>query len=201
MFSRWFGSQKVDCCVEPNSQGPFYEDFEVGQRIEHENGRTITETDNIWFTLLTCNTNQIHYNQEYTKKHYSEPPFNGRLVVNSFLVLSIVIGLSVTDTSKNGVMLGMTDCKVLNPTFCGDTISAATEIVDKRMSESHQNMGIITVLTKGYNQEKEPVIEFTRTFMVRKIGKDWDANHRQKIRNIINPNDVRLSTLETSSHD
>src|SRR5579864_2744585 len=113
------------------TDGPFYEDFKVGDIFVHSGGRTITDTDNIWFTLITCNTNQIHYNKEYVEKNFSDPPFDGRLVVNSLLVLSIVLGLSVSDTSKNGIMLGMTNWKITGPTFAGDTIHAKSEVTAK----------------------------------------------------------------------
>ncbi len=94
----------------------------------------------------------MHINQEYTKENFANPPFNGRLVVNSFFVLSTVIGLSVNETSKNGIMLGLNNLKVTNPTFAGDTIYAESEIVGKRESESHSSMGIVTVRTKRFKQ-------------------------------------------------
>jgi len=78
--------------TEEQNKGPFFEDFKVGQTIKHPRGRTITDVDNIWFTLLTCNTNQIHFNKMYTKAYFSKPPFNGRLVVNSILVFAVVLG-------------------------------------------------------------------------------------------------------------
>lgn len=154
-------------------EGPFYEDFESGRKISHEGGRTITDNDNIWFSLLTCNTNQIHVNKDYAEKFFSKPPFDGRLVVNSALVFSIVLGLSVKDTSKNAVMLGMTDWEVVHPTFAGDTIYAESEIVSKRESKSHPAMGIVTVNTRGFNQNDITIMRFKRTFMVRKSGKEW----------------------------
>ena len=157
----------------PNEEGPFYEDFVVGQVLNHSDGRTITDTDNIWFTLLTCNSNQIHYNAEYTKENYSDPPFDGRLIVNSLFVMSIVIGLSVRDTSRSGIMLGMRNWKVTRPTFAGDTIHARTEITGKRESKSHPTMGIITVKTKGFKQDNVEIMEFERSFMIRKQNKKW----------------------------
>lgn len=74
--------------MQQDDHGPFYEDFRVGQEMRHIGGRTITDADNIWFTLLTCNTNQIHYNKEYTEKYFSNSPFDGRLVVNSLKLRS-----------------------------------------------------------------------------------------------------------------
>lgn len=153
--------------------GPYYEDFVVGQKMSHEGGRTITDTDNIWFSLLTCNENQIHFNKDYTEKFYSGPPFSGRLVVNSLLVFSIVLGLSAKDTSKNGIMLGMTEWQVSHPTFSGDTIYSESEVLDKRESASHPTMGLVTVSTRGFNQTNKTILTFKRTFMVRKSGKNW----------------------------
>jgi acyl dehydratase len=153
--------------------GPFYEDFIVGEILNHSGGRTITDTDNIWFTLITCNTNQIHYNKEYVEKNFSDPPFDGRLVVNSLLVLAIVLGLSVSDTSKNGIMLGMSNWKVARPTFAGDTIHAKSEITAKRKSNSHPSMGIITVRTTGFKQNDTSIMEFERSFMIRKSNQKW----------------------------
>lgn len=155
------------------NEGPFYEDFAVGQVLNHSDGRTITDADNIWFTLLTCNSNQIHYNQEYVKENFSDPPFNGRLVVNSLFVLSTLFGLSVRDTSRNGIMLGMMNWKVSHPTFAGDTVRAKTEVLAKRESKSHSSMGIVTVKTIGFNQDDAPIMEFERTFMVRKRSQEW----------------------------
>jgi itaconyl-CoA hydratase len=155
------------------NDGPFYEDFEIGQVLNHDDGRTITDTDNIWFSLLTCNSNQIHYNESYAKANFSDPPFNGRLVVNSLFVLSTVFGLSVRDTSKNGIMLEMSNWKVNHPSFAGDTIRSSSQVLLMRESKSHPSMGIVTVKTTGLNQEGVPIMEFERTFMVRKRGREW----------------------------
>ena len=153
--------------------GPFYEDFRVGDLLRHSGGRTITDTDNIWFTLLTCNTNQIHLNKEYVEEYFSGPPFHGKLVVNSFFILAIVLGLSVPDTSRNGIMLGMVNWKVMHPTFAGDTIHAASEVIARRESKSHPSMGIVTVKTTGFKQKNMAIMEFERSFMVRKQNQKW----------------------------
>ena len=133
----------------------------------------MTDADNIWFTLLTCNSNQIHYNAEYTRENYSDPPFDGRLIVNSLFVMSTVIGLSVRDTSRNGIMLGIKNCKVTRPTFAGDTIHAKTEITGKRESKSHPTMGIINVKTTGFVGGNVEIMELERSFMIRKQNKKW----------------------------
>jgi itaconyl-CoA hydratase len=167
------GAEQKERVMAGDGGGPFYEDFEVGRKLAHEGGRTITDSDNIWFSLLTCNANEIHFNKDYAEKYFSRPPFNGRLVVNSALVFAIVLGLSAKDTSRNGIMLGMSEWRVSNPTFAGDTIYSESEVVDKRESKSHPTMGLVTITTRGFNQTGETVLTYSRTFMVRKAGREW----------------------------
>ncbi|MEM0104833.1 MAG: MaoC family dehydratase [Candidatus Methanomethylicia archaeon] len=155
------------------SEAPYFEDFKVGQKFKSKVGRTITETDNIWFTLLTNNSNQIHFNKDYVEKVFPGEPFNGRLVVNGFLTLAIVAGLLVEQTSQNGFMLGIENVKFLHPVFPGDTIYAEAEVVEVRESKSRPDFGIVKIRTYGYNQKGEKVIEFDRVFMVRKRGAIW----------------------------
>jgi itaconyl-CoA hydratase len=159
---------------EEDEEGPFYEDFKTRSKIVHPRGRTITETDNIWFTLLTCNANQIHFNKDYAERYFAQPPFNGRMVINSALVFSIILGLSSEETSKNGIMLGLANFRIMNPTFAGDTLYAESEVLETRESASHPTMGLVRVCTRGFKQGKIQVIEFDRTFMVRKAGKQWE---------------------------
>src|SRR3954453_21896249 len=112
-------------------RGRFYEDFDIGDVYPSRLGRTITETDNIWFTCLTLNTNQVHFNDEYAKG----TPF-GKPLVNSTFTLSVVTGLTVPDTSENATAnLSWTDIKLPNPVYVGDTLWAETEITDKRESK------------------------------------------------------------------
>jgi len=150
------------------ASGPFFEDFHEGDAIRHPIGRTISETDNTWFTLLTCNTNQVHFNKDYAQKAFPRPPFNGRLLVDAMLTLAVVVGLSVEQTSKNAIMLGLTDLKVPNPTFPGDTIYAESKILKMRPSKSHPEFGIIEISTRGFKPDDTTVVEFRRTIMVRK---------------------------------
>ncbi|HWP26846.1 MAG TPA: MaoC family dehydratase [Xanthobacteraceae bacterium] len=124
-------------------------------------GRTISETDNTWFTLLTNNTNQIHFNVEYAKR----TDF-GRLLVNSTLTLAIVVGLGVADVSENGFALGWDKIDLPNPVFVGDTLYCEQEIVDKRESRSKPQWGLVKVKTRGLKQDGTVVIEFVRTVMV-----------------------------------
>lgn len=144
--------------------GRFYEDFEVGDRYIHPGGRTITETDNIWFTLLTNNTHPVHYDSNYAAKTEF-----GKPLVNSTLTLAIVAGMSVPDTSQNAVAnLGWTDIKLTAPVFAGDTLYADSVVLSKRESKSRPNAGIVTVKTRGYKQDGTVVLEYIRSFLVYK---------------------------------
>jgi acyl dehydratase len=143
-------------------QGRFYDDFEVGDTYRHPLGRTITETDNIWFTLLTCNTNMTHFNADYAGRTNFE-----QYLVNSALTLSLVSGLSVTDISENAVAnLGWDEIRLPSPVFVGDTLYAETTILDKRKSNSRPYAGIVNIKTRGFKQDGTTVIEFKRTVMV-----------------------------------
>ncbi|EHP69388.1 acyl dehydratase [Metallosphaera yellowstonensis MK1] len=141
-------------------------------------GRTITDVDNIWFTLLTNNSNQIHFNKDYTEKYFPGEPFKGRLVVNGFLTLAIVAGLLVEQTSQNSFMLGIENVKFLNPVFAGDTIYGEAEVIEVRESKSRAGFGIVKIRTWGYNQRGEKVVEFDRVFMVRKRGVSWTGEKK-----------------------
>ncbi len=142
-------------------QGRFLEDFEVGDVYRCRYGRTVTETDNINFTLLTNNTNQIHFNRDYGERS----GFGGCLV-NSILTIGIVTGMSVPDVSENGFALGWTDIRLPAPVLAGDTLYSETEVVDVRESKSRPEQGVLTVKTRGLNQRGEIVVEFQRTIMV-----------------------------------
>lgn len=145
-------------------RGRFYEDFEVGDVYRSRLGRTITETDNIWFTMLTLNTNQIHFNAPYAER----TRFKRRLV-NSTFTLALITGMTVPDTSENATAnLAWTDIKLPKPVYEGDTLWAESEILEKRESRSNPNVGIVTMRCRGINQRREVVIEFRRTFMIYK---------------------------------
>lgn len=146
-----------------STQGRFYEDFAVGDVYRHPLGRTITQTDNIWFTLLTVNTNPIHFDQVYASKTEF-----GKPLVDSTLTLAIVTGLSVADLSQNAINLGWEEVRLPHPVFEGDTIYAQSEVLEKRESQSRPHMGIVKVKTIGFNQDGVVVIEFKRTIMVYK---------------------------------
>jgi len=142
--------------------GRSFEDFTVGDVFEHALGRTITQADNIWFTLLTLNTNPLHFDEEYAKGTEF-----GRPLVNSCLTLSLVTGLSVSDVSQNALAnLGWDEVRLPSPVFEGDTIRARSTVIETRESRSRKNVGVVRVRTTGYNQRNETVIEFTRAMLV-----------------------------------
>ena len=151
--------------VELTSHGRVYEDFEVGAVYQHAIGRTVTQADNIWFTLLTCNTNPIHFDS-----HYAAQTEWGRPLVDSTFTLALVTGLSVSDVSQNAVNLGWEEVKLPHPVFEGDTLYAQTEVLTRRESKSRPHMGIVWLKTIGYNQDGVTVIEMKRTIMVYKRG-------------------------------
>jgi acyl dehydratase len=143
-------------------RGRFFEDFEVGQRFRSRFGRTITETDNVWFTALTHNTNPVHFDAEYA----AATRFGQRLV-NSCFTLSLVVGLSVADTSENATAnLEWQTVRLPSPVFHGDTIWVESEVLAVRRSTSRPTVGIIEIRTRGINQRAEVVCEFRRSFMV-----------------------------------
>lgn len=147
---------------KPGWEGRYYEDFEVGDVYPHRLGRTVTENDNIWFTMMTMNTNMIHFDANLAKN----TPF-GQPLMNSCFTLSLVTGISVTDLTQNGIAnLSWTDIELPNPVFNGDTIYAQSEVLSKRESESRPYAGIVEVKTTGYKQDGTIVIEFKRTFMI-----------------------------------
>ena len=150
--------------VKVGWEGRVWEDFEVGDVYVHPLGRTVTTADNIWFTMLTLNTNQMHFNTPYT-----EGTRFGQPLVNSAFTVALVTGMTVPDTSENATAnLAWTDIKLPKPVFVGDTLWAESEILDKRESKSSPNVGIVSMRCRGINQRREVVIEFKRTFMVYK---------------------------------
>ncbi|MBS1883763.1 MAG: MaoC family dehydratase [Actinobacteria bacterium] len=142
-------------------RGRFFEDFEIGDVYRSRIGRTISETDNVWFTALTMNTNQVHFNAEFAARTRF-----GKPLVNSCLTVALITGLSVPDTSENGTAnLSWTDIELPAPVFVGDTLWAESEVLDLRESRSNPDVGIVSIRTRGINQRGETVIEFKRAFM------------------------------------
>ena len=152
--------------------GKHFEDFTVGQRMKGKVGRTVTEADNI------NNGNQIHFNSDYARKYFPGEPFKGRTVVNGFFTLGLVAGLLVEETSANGFMLGIEDVKFLKPVFPGDTIYAGCDVASVRASASRPGYGIVKINSWGVNQDEERVVEFARSFMVRKRRVVWSQKRR-----------------------
>ena len=147
-------------------RGRFYEDFGIGDVFRSRLGRTITETDNIWFTNLTLNTNQIHFNAPYAERTRF-----GRLLVDSTFTLALVTGQSVTDVSQNVMAnLGWDEVRLPHPVFEGDTIYSQSEVLESRPSASRPNVGVVTVRTTGFNQDGDVVITFKRTLLVYRRG-------------------------------
>jgi acyl dehydratase len=150
--------------------GRYYEEFAIGDVYEHRPGRTISETDNTWFSLLTMNTHPLHFDREYAA--HSE---FGRLLVASPLTLSIVVGMSVSDVSQKAkANLGWKEIRLTAPVFCGDTLYAETEVLEKRESASRPGDGIVTVKTTGRNQDGIAVCDFVRSMLVPKRGHGVD---------------------------
>jgi itaconyl-CoA hydratase len=146
--------------------GRCLEDFVTGAIYEHPLGRTITTTDNSWFTLLTLNTNPLHFDHEYA----AQTEF-GRPLVNSTLTLALVTGMSVADLSQNAVAnLGWDTVRLPAPVFEGDTLYARSEVLEVRPSNSRPNAGVVRARTTGYNQEGVVVIEFERAILVYRRG-------------------------------
>jgi len=160
------GSREVGPRRWRESFGRYFEEFEVGDVYEHRPGRTISETDNTWFTLLTMNNHPLHFDAEYAAKSEFKRP-----LVNSCLTLSIVVGMSVSDVSYKAIgNLGWNDIKLTAPVFAGDTLYAESEVIAKRESKSRPTQGIVTVRTRGANQEGKVVISYERTVLVPKRG-------------------------------
>ncbi len=146
--------------------GRYFEDFNVGDIYEHRPGRTITETDNTWFTLLTMNTHPMHFDKEYA----ANSEF-GRCIVCSPFTVALMVGMSVTDVSQKAIAnLGWTDIKLTYPLYAGDTLICESEVLDKRESQSRPGAGIVTVKTTGFNQDGKMVCTFNRSMLIAKRG-------------------------------
>ena len=144
------------------SYGRYFEDFEIGDVYEHRPGRTITETDNTGFTLLTMNQHPLHFDKEYGAKTEF-----GKVLVNSCLTISLVTGMSVSDISQKTIAnLGWDKVRLSGPVFVGDTLYAESQVLSKRESNSRPNQGIVSVETKGIKQDESVVISFERSMLI-----------------------------------
>ena len=148
------------------SFGRYFEDFEPGHVYEHRPGRTITEADNTWFTLLTMNTHPLHFDAEYAKaSEFGQP------LVCSTLTVSILAGMSVSVVSQKAIAnLGWTDITLPNPLYVGDTLYGESEVLEKRSSRSRPNAGIVRVRTIGRNQHGTEICRFERVMLIPKEG-------------------------------
>ena len=154
--------------------GRVLEEFAVGDIYEHRPGRTITESDNTWFTLLTMNQHPLHFDSAYA----SQSEF-GKPLVNSALTLSIVTGMSVSDVSQQAIgNLGWDDIKLIAPVFVGDTIYAESEVLEKRESRSRPTQGIVRIKTTGIKADGTVFMTFERTILVPKRGHGVDEKAR-----------------------
>ncbi|MCU0818149.1 MAG: MaoC family dehydratase [Beijerinckiaceae bacterium] len=160
--------------VVPGWQGRFFEDFTVGDVYKHPLGRTITATDNAWFTNLTLNTAHLHFDANYASQTAFAKP-----LVNSCFTLSLVTGQSVTDVSQNVFAnLGWDEVRLPMPVFEGDTLYAESEVLEMRESASRPETGILKIRTIGYNQHGDIVISFRRTLLVYRRGQGPLATYR-----------------------
>ncbi|GAB2921757.1 MaoC family dehydratase [Micromonospora polyrhachis] len=152
--------------------GRFFEDFEIGDVYQHPLGRTITETDNTWFTLLTMNTNEMHFNAEYAARSEF-----GKPLVVSTLTVAIAVGQSVTDLTQNAFAnLGWDEIRMTHPVFAGDTLYSESIVLEKRESASRPHAGIVMVRTRALNQHGDEVCSFKRTFYVYRRGAEQLEN-------------------------
>lgn len=159
--------------VKKGWEGRYFEDFEVGDVYPHALGRTITQNDNIWFTLMTQNTAPLHFDAHYAAQTEFKRP-----LVNSCLTIALVTGQSVADVSQNVFAnLGWDEVRLPHPVFEGDTIYSRSEVLDKRDSRSRPDVGIVTVRTEGCNQDGTVVITFRRTLLAYRRGRKPQSFH------------------------
>jgi itaconyl-CoA hydratase len=153
------------------TSGLYYEDFEIGDIFEHRPGRTITDVDNIWMTLLTLNVQPVHFDLAYASKTEWK-----KLLVDSTFTLALLTGMSVRTVSAKVVAnLGWDKVKATHPVFAGDTLYAESTILSKRESKSRPTQGIVTVSTRGVNQDGKEVMSFERAMLIYKRGHSPDA--------------------------
>lgn len=148
--------------------GRYFEEFEVGQVFKHWPGRTITEFDDTWFSLMTMNQHPLHIDA-----HYARSTQYGKCLVNGTLVFSLVVGMSVADISGKAIAnLEYSEVKHVSPVFHGDSIYAESRIVKKQHSRNKPDRGVIYVETTAYNQNQEAVLTLKRTVLVPKTPHD-----------------------------
>lgn len=142
--------------------GLLYEDFEAGDVFEHRPGRTITEVDNIWQSLICLNTHPLHIDSVYANKTEFKRP-----VISSLVTLAIVGGMSLNSTSAKGIAnLGWDKIRLLKPVFVGDTVYAESKVLCKRLSKTRPNQGIVTFETRGLKSDGSVFMTYERTVLI-----------------------------------
>ena len=148
------------------SYGRYLEDFQEGDIYEHRPGRTITDADNIQFSLMTMNVHPMHCDLAFAEKSEF-----GKLLVNSGLSLAIVLGMTVNDVSAKAIAnLGWKEIRLTAPVFSGDTLYAESQVLEIRESKSRPTQGIVTTRTRGFKQDGTMVMEFIRMSLIPKRG-------------------------------
>ncbi len=142
--------------------GRYFEELEVGQKLRHSNGRTVTEMDNVLFSMLTMNSQPLHSNEDFASKTQF-----GQRIVNGLFTLGLVTGLTVPELTEGTIIANLGYDRVThpNPTFHGDTIYAETEVLEKRESKSRPDVGIVRLKHRGKKPDGIVVVEFERTVM------------------------------------
>lgn len=159
-------TEAQDSTVVPGWQGRVFEDFQVGDIYNHPFGKTITEADNHWLTLMTQNVAKAHVDDNFASRTEFRKP-----LVNSTFILALVVGQSTIDLSMNVFAnLGWDEVRLPHPVFVGDTIYSRSKVLSKRESASRPTMGLVTVASEGFNQDGVVVIRYKRTFMIYKKG-------------------------------
>ena len=157
----------------PTGAGRHFEDFTVGDVYRHALGRTISEADNTWFTLLTLNSNQMHFNAAYAASSTY-----GRLLVNSGFTLALTLGMSVADLSQHAVAnLGFDEVRFTHPVFVGDTLWAESIVLETRPSASRPYAGVVTARTRALNQDGDECVTYRRSVMIYRR----DAPHHKDV--------------------
>ncbi len=153
------------------TSGLYYEDFVPGDVFEHRPGRTVLATDNVWTTLLTMNTQPVHFDAAYAAHTEWK-----KMLVDSTFTLALLTGMSVRTVSAKVVAnLGWDKVKATHPVFAGDTLYAESTILAKRESKSRPTQGIVTVSSRGLNQDGAEVMSFERTMLVYRRGHSPEA--------------------------
>lgn len=156
------GYQRIAANRYREAPGLFYEAFVIGDLFEHRPGRTVSQLDNLWPSLINMNNHPAHVDA-----HYAQRTEFGRLLVNSSVTFAIVSGMTVATLSARAIAnLGWDEIRLPNPVFAGDTLYAESEVLAKRLSVSRPGQGIVTVRVTGCNQDGLPVITYKRSFLV-----------------------------------